>query len=343
MLPARRPKKIDAPKRAKMHHQNIKSLQMPGTVFTFAAYTSIDIQLRCTIANSITMPGKYDKILRENIESIIPFIIEKIVGIDFDKTQVIKDKLQVTIERETDYICLIASNSGHEILHLEFQTGGSKRMPARMLLYKAILLEKFELPIRQFVIYLGKSKKPNIPTSIISDDLVFSYQLINIRDISVKVFLQSNFPEGVILAVLGEFNHLPADEIIQQILIRLQELAPDENRLQKCVVHLRIFSQLRNLQSQTVNQINIMALKIDIRKDPFYEKGKVEGIAEGIEKGIEKGIAEGIEKGIEKGIEEKSRQIVINLLNDTTFDDKKIATLSAVSLDFVQKMRKEIK
>lgn len=53
------------------------------------------------------MPGKYDKILRENIESIIPFIIEKILGIDYDKTQVIKDKLQVTVERETDYLCLI--------------------------------------------------------------------------------------------------------------------------------------------------------------------------------------------------------------------------------------------
>ena len=52
----------------------------------------------------------------------------------------------------------------------------------------------------------------------------------------------------------------------------------DESRLNKCVVHLRIFSQLRNLQIQTVNQINIVALKIDIGKDPFFEKGKAEGI-----------------------------------------------------------------
>jgi hypothetical protein len=92
----------------------------------------------------------------------------------------------------------------------------------------------------------------------------------------------------------------------------------DESRLNKCVVHLRIFSQLRNLQIQTVNQINIVALKIDIGKDPFFEKGKAEGI------------------------DEKSRQIVINLLNDTPFDDKKNATLAAVTIDFVQKIRKEI-
>ncbi len=223
-----------------------------------------------------------------------------------------------------------------------------------MLLYKAILLDKFGLPVRQFVIYLGKSRKPNIPTHIVSDQLVFSFQLINIRDIPAKVFLETDSPEGVILAVLGEFNQSPAQEVIQQILIRLQELPMDEDRLNKCVVHLRIFSQLRNLQTQTANQINIMALKIDIRKDPFFEKGKAEGIAEGIEKGIERGIAKGIEKGIAKGIEkgkadgiaegieEKSRQIVINLLNDTPFDDERIATLAAVSIDFVQKIRQEI-
>ena len=285
------------------------------------------------------MPGKYDKILRENIESIIPFIIEKILGIDYSKTQLIKDKLQVTVERETDYLCLIVGNPGHEILHLEFQTSGSKRMPARMLLYKAILLDKFGLPVRQFVIYLGKSRKPNIPTHIASDQLVFSFQLINIRDIPAKVFLETDSPEGVILAVLGEFNQSPAHKVIQQILIRLRELTMDENRLTKCVIHLRIFSQLRNLQTQTANQINIMALKIDIRKDPFFEKGKAEGIAEGIEKGIEKGKAD----GIAEGIEEKSRQIVINLLNDTPFDDERIATLAAVTIDFVQMIRLEIR
>lgn len=200
-----------------------------------------------------------------------------------------------------------------------------------MLLYKAILLEKFGLPVRQFVIYLGKSKKPNIPTSIISSDLKFTYRLINIIDIPADIFLQSDSPEGVILAVLGEFNNLPANQVIHQILNRLQELALDENRLQKCVVHLRIFSQLRNLQSQTANQIKIMALKIDIRKDPFYEKGKIEGKAEGIE------------EGIQKGIEEKSLEIVINLLKNTSFTDEKIALLSAVSLDFIREIRKSIK
>lgn len=116
-----------------------------------------------------------------------------------------------------------------------------------------------------------------------------------------------------------------------KILIRLKELPLEENRLQKYTVQLRILSQLRNLQTETNNQINHMALKIDIRKDPVYQKG------------IAEGKAEGKAEGIAKGIEEKSREIVINLLKNTSFTDEKIALLTAVSLDFIREIRKSIK
>lgn len=73
-----------------------------------------------------------------------------------------------------------------------------------------------------------------------------------------------------------------------------------------------------------------MALKIDIRKDPLFEKGKDEGLLEGIE------------IGIEEGIEKKSRLIVVNLIKDTDFNDEKIALLAAVKIEFVQAVRKAI-
>ena len=275
------------------------------------------------------MPGKYDKILRENIETIIPFIIEHLLGIPFDATQIIKDKLQVTIERETDYLCLILRASEDEILHLEFQTGDDKHMPSRMLMYMSILHEKYQLNVLQYVIYLGSKKKPNIPTGIRTKNLNFQYQLLNLRDFPAEIFLNANTPEGVILAVLGEFNQLTPREIIQKILERIQELPIDGNRLHKSVVHLRILSQLRKLQTETSKQIELMSSKIDIRKDPFYQKGKIEGVAEGIE------------KGIEKGIEEQSHLFVISLLENTDFDDQKIALIARVSIEYVRKVKKE--
>lgn len=44
------------------------------------------------------------------------------------------------------------------------------------------------------------------------------------------------------MAILGEFSGLSAKEIIQKILLRLQELAKEENRFQKYTTQLRILS-----------------------------------------------------------------------------------------------------
>ena len=51
----------------------------------------------------------------------------------------------------------------------------------------------------------------------------------------------------------------------------------------------------------------------------------------------------GIEKGVESTSENKNRQFVINLLNGTDFSVEKIANLASVSIDFVEKIRAEIK
>ena len=81
-----------------------------------------------------------------------------------------------------------------------------------------------------------------------------------------------------------------------------------------------------------------MPLKIDIRKDPFFAKGKAEGKAAGKAEGK----AEGIEEGIEKGIEKKNRIFVTNLLEETDFSNEKIALMADVSVAFVKKIRKEL-
>jgi flagellar biosynthesis/type III secretory pathway protein FliH len=62
---------------------------------------------------------------------------------------------------------------------------------------------------------------------------------------------------------------------------------------------------------------------------------------EALEEGLELGMEKGIEKGIEKGAEQKSREFVRNLLQNTDFDDAKIASLSGVTTAFVEKVKKE--
>ena len=47
-------------------------------------------------------------------------------------------------------------------------------------------------------------------------------------------------------------------------------------------------------------------------------------------------------EGEEKGAAQKGRQLVKNLIQDTDFDDAKIASLAVVPLSFVEKVRADL-
>lgn len=58
-----------------------------------------------------------------------------------------------------------------------------------------------------------------------------------------------------------------------------------------------------------------MAIRVDIKKDPLYQEGALN----------------------------KAREVVIYLLQNTNFEDDKIASIAGVKLSFVLKIRKELK
>ena len=47
--------------------------------------------------------GDFDRILKENIEAVFFPLLEKILDISIEKTYQIKDKIYLTIERETPF------------------------------------------------------------------------------------------------------------------------------------------------------------------------------------------------------------------------------------------------
>ncbi len=47
--------------------------------------------------------GDYDKIIKENIESVFLQLLERFTGIRIVESEEIKDKLQRTFEREADF------------------------------------------------------------------------------------------------------------------------------------------------------------------------------------------------------------------------------------------------
>jgi len=240
------------------------------------------------------MAQKYDRLIKENIAAIFPSLSKKYLGIEVAKSEPIKEKLQQTIEREADFLQKVTTIKGEELMvHLEFQSTDHPKMLERMQLYYTLLKQKYDLPIRQFVIYLGQ-KPSKMRTELAPSEVFTGFELIDLQTVDYQSFLKANIPEEVLLAVLSNFATQDAPTILAQIIQRLQELSDSDATLQKYTYHLLTLARLRNLSQITQQTLQDMAITYDINQDAFYKQG--------IEKGMEKGMKKGRQAGIEEGI-----------------------------------------
>jgi predicted transposase YdaD len=269
------------------------------------------------------LAGHYDKILKENIAAIFLPLAEKNLGIHILKSEELKDKLQVTLERESDFIRIVETKAGERfILHIEFQRADEEGMVYRMQEYHGILQRKYRLTVRPIVFYLGQGAS-RMRTKLAPEEVFEGFSLISLNEYSSQNLVSSQLPGEIILAILSDFEGQDPVEVVKTILTRLKETNKDEMALRKYIRQFSILARLRNLTTETQKQINDMELFYNITEDPLYQ--------------------EGIEKGMEKGMEKGVRNLSINMLNDKTLSMEKIAGLAGVTIGYVQQVAKELK
>ncbi|MEM9833567.1 MAG: hypothetical protein AAF944_23255 [Bacteroidota bacterium] len=185
--------------------------------------------------------GDYDKVIKENIESIFLPLLEKFTGIRVVRSTQIKDKVQRTLEREPDFLKRVTDQHGNTfLLQLEFQTQNDPQMVYRMAEYKALLQRKYRLPVRQFVIYLG-TRKPTMRTQLTAEEQISGFTLQNIHELNADELTTSEIPEEIILSILANPTQ-PVEKVIASIIARLQALARTEMELQRYIQQLIILS-----------------------------------------------------------------------------------------------------
>lgn len=207
------------------------------------------------------------------------------------------------------------------IIQIEFQTNTDRKMVTRMLDHYSMLLNHYGLMVRQFVIFIGNGK-PNMPMEIQHPELQFRYRIVNLRHIDCDVFIHSQKPEEIILGVLADFKGQNSLSVIQSILHNLMKTVRSSRSLRKYCTQLEILSKLRNLQPQTIQQIEAMPITYDITTDIRYQQG--------------------IEQGIEQGMSLKTRKTVEKMLAGNRFSLREIADISDVSIDYVIKVQNEL-
>jgi hypothetical protein len=277
------------------------------------------------------MSNEYDKIFKENIEQIIASLASRLMNIDLSKTIDLRGKIQYTQEREPDFLMEYsdALTQERKIGHLEIQSTDDLEMDKRELMYYGLFHLKFGLPINQTVIYVGNKPLKYMTGRILGENIDFRYRLLDIRTVRYEDFLDSNIPEIIILAILGDFHGDSPEEIARKIILKLNQSV--ENKLGKYTTQLRILSKLRNLQPIINQKLENMPFNIDypLMEDPFYVKG--------IDKGIEKGIEKQKAIGEAKRLAEK-KKYVENLIK-MGLSIEQIAEGLTKSIVFVKQMK----
>jgi hypothetical protein len=115
-------------------------------------------------------------------------------------------------------------------------------MVYRMAEYKALLQRKFEIPVKQFVIYLGTSQ-PKMRTTLSESERITGFELRNIHELPVDQTLKSEIPEEIVLSILTDYPEADSEKVIYQIVNKLKEVAPNQAALKRSLQQLITLSR----------------------------------------------------------------------------------------------------
>lgn len=267
--------------------------------------------------------SQYDKIIKENLEVTLPVLIRDVLGLDILSSEELPDDVQHTKERKPDALKKVTDTAGNTyVLQVEFQLEDEKEMIYRMGEYHFMLLRKYQLPIKQYVIFL-KDSNPNMPTYLETEHLKFDFTLIRIADASYQLFLRSNNPEVKMLGILANFGKEDSYQVVKSIIDGIHSNEEGDFAKSRYYKQLRTFVQLRrNVEQQFDKIMESISTFFKDENDYLYRKGET--------------------KGVTIGEEKKNHKFVENLIVKLQLTDEQVAEVAEVDLAYVAKIRAEL-
>ncbi|MDJ1505397.1 hypothetical protein [Xanthocytophaga agilis] len=274
--------------------------------------------------------NQYDKIFKENLESVTLALIEKVLQIQVASYEKMPLELQRTLERKPDQLLKITDKQGNTfLLQLEFQLADEERMVDRMLEYRAILNRKYDFNVRQYVLFLS-DQIPQMSTRIEKENLTFSFYLIQLSQIDYELFLSSDKGDEIVFAVLANFGTTTPETAASLIVQRLNQTSINKVERDRHLQQLRVLANLRKLTPFVEIMIESISQYIKEEDDFLFKKGQL------------KGKEEGIKEGKLEGIEQKTRETIVKFLKDGVLTTQQLASYFDVTEEFVEDLRKNL-
>ena len=240
--------------------------------------------------------------------------MKNLLGIWAVISEELPDDIQHTKERKPDVLKKIKDVNGNSfILQIEFQVADETEMIYRMAEYYIMLLRVYRLPVKQYVVFLGKAK-PKMQTQLTTDNLQFNFEVLSLRNLNYEVLINSNQPEEIVFGILADFGAEASEKVVTKIIQRLDETSKSPLSFQKYIRQLRVLSKLRKLDLRIEETMESIAKYIDEENDYLYIKG-----------------------------EQKAKErFVANLLTKTKHTLDQVANIAEVSVDFVKMVKKSL-
>ena len=224
---------------------------------------------------------QFDGALKQFFERQQPSLVMDLTG-----GVAVKQSLNVELprvqERKVDLVLLLADES---LLHIEFQGTNRKDMAIRMSEYYLLLLARYQCPIRQVVLYVGRPRM-RMSSVLEHGPLRFSYSLRDIREWPARKLLDSSRTADYVLAILAGTADGPT--LVREILQRVSRRKAAER--DTAIAYLAALSGLRRFETILVQEAKRMGLVIDWKKNEILRGIHEEGREEGREVGREEAL-----------------------------------------------------
>lgn len=190
-------------------------------------------------------------------------------------------------------------------MQIEFQVADEPEMVYRMADYYIMLRRKYKLPVRQFVLFVGP-QQPKMPVRLVEEQMTFNFPLIVFAHLDYQLFLTSEKPEEIVLAILADFKQQNPETVVRQVINRIDETTQGDFALKRYFQQLRVLAQLHSLESQIDKTMDSIAEYINEEKDVLYVRGQ------------------------RKAKEASERKVVSNLLKKASLSIEQIADIVEV-------------
>ena len=222
----------------------------------------------------ITETAIYDKLFREISPVFLAVFVEKVLGLEIVEYTELKDKIQVTRQKETDTLRKVKDSQGNVfILQVEIQTSNNPNMALQMADYWVLLYQLYGLPIKQYVLYVGQ-EPVSMPDRLDYPNLNFGYTLLSFSDLPYDLFINSEQPEIKMLALLGDLKGASPFDLTEDIVKTIDTLPEPVSSKKSRLMQLRILIQLRKFESHLEVAMLKAATFFKEERDPFYKRGQ---------------------------------------------------------------------